>query len=250
VEVDGQRFSNVANTFRYEDRGEGSAAQLPMTDRRHDSTRPARATFDRLAAAYDRRWARYTAATTRETLARLALQSGEQLLDLGCGTGALLRELVSRGGADRLSGVDLSPAMVALARRRLPAGVRLAVADGAALPFRGGSFDVVVSNSSFHFWPLPGRVVSEMRRVLAATGRLVITDWCGDFLACRIYDRVLRLLDPAHQEVLTAAACREVLGASDLVDVRVERYRSIWPWGLMTATARAASSVAVEYSGR
>jgi ubiquinone/menaquinone biosynthesis C-methylase UbiE len=208
-----------------------------MTDFQSDSTRPARAAFDRLAAAYDRRWARYTAATTRETLVRLALQPGERLLDLGCGTGALLRELAVRGAPDRLSGVDLSPAMVALARARLPAAVRLAVADAAALPFPAGSFDVVVSSSSFHFWPRPDRVLGELRRILAADGRLAITDWCGDFLACRLYDRVLRLLDPAHQEVLTAGACGELLSASGMVDVRVERYRASWPWGMMTATA-------------
>ena len=207
------------------------------------STRPARAAFDRLAATYDRRWAHYTAVTTRETLARLALRPGERLLDVGCGTGALLRELAARGAPARLSGIDLSPAMVALARARLPAAVRLAVADAATLPFPAASFDVVVSSSSFHFWPRPQRVLAEVRRVLAASGRLTITDWCGDFLACRVYDRVLRRLDPAHQGVPTAAACRELLVAGGLVDVRVERYRAAWPWGMMTATARAAAAV-------
>lgn len=213
-----------------------------MTDSRNDSTRLARATFDRLAAAYDRRWARYIAATTREALDRLALAPGERLLDLGCGTGALLRELAIRGAPDRLCGVDLSPAMIARARSHLPAAVRLAVADGAALPFPAGSFDVVVSNSSFHFWPQPHRVLGELERVLAAGGRLAITDWCGDFLACRLYDWALRLLDPAHQEVLTAAACTGLLRAGGLLDVRVERYRAAWPWGMMTATARVAAT--------
>ncbi|HEY6324555.1 MAG TPA: methyltransferase domain-containing protein [Thermoanaerobaculia bacterium] len=212
-----------------------------MRELRSGSTRPARAAFDRLAPAYDRRWARYTAATIRETLARLSLQPGERLLDLGCGTGALLQALAVRGAPSRLSGVDLSPAMVALARARLPVAVRLAVADGAALPFPAGSFDVVVSSSSFHFWPRPDRVLGELGRVLAAGGRLAITDWCGDFLACRLYDRVLRLLDPAHQEVLTLAACGELLRMSGLVDVCVERYRAAWPWGMMTATAHTSA---------
>jgi SAM-dependent methyltransferase len=212
-----------------------------MKESRSDSTRPARAAFDRLAAAYDRRWARYTATTTRETLARLAVAPGERLLDVGCGTGALLGALAGRGAPDKLNGVDLSPAMVARARGRLPAAVRLAVADAADLPFPAGSFDVVVSSSSFHFWPRPERVLGELGRILAPGGRLAITDWCGDFLACRLYDRLLRLLDPAHQAVLTAAACGALLGAGGLVDVRVERYRGSWPWGLMTATARRPS---------
>jgi ubiquinone/menaquinone biosynthesis C-methylase UbiE len=215
-----------------------------MTDHPSDSTRPARATFDRLAAVYDRRWARYTAATTREALARLVVHPGERLLDLGCGTGVLLRELVGRGMPLRLCGVDLSPAMVAVARAGLPAAVRLGVADAAALPFPAGCFDVVLSTSSFHFWPRPHRVLSEVRRVLAPGGRLAITDWCGDYLACRLYDRILRLLDPAHQEVLTASTCAELLGGSGLVDVRVERYRPTWLWGMMTAMARNAQTPA------
>ncbi len=166
------------------------------------------------------------------------MHPGERLLDLGCGTGVLLRELVGRGMSLRLCGVDLSPAMVAVARAGLPAAVGLGVADAAALPFPAGCFDVVLSTSSFHFWPQPHRVLSEVRRILAPGGRLAITDWCADYLACRLYDRVLRLLDPAHQEVLTAATCGELLGASGLVDVRVERYRPTWPWGMMTAMAR------------
>jgi ubiquinone/menaquinone biosynthesis C-methylase UbiE len=224
------------------------ASRKPMTDHQSDSTSPVRATFDRLAAAYDRRWARYTAVTTREILARLAIQPGERMLDLGCGTGALLWQLAVRG-RDRLTGVDLSPSMVALARARLPAAVRLAVADAGALPFPAGSFDVVVSNSSFHFWPQPHRALGELRRVLGEGGHLAITDWCGDYLACRLYDRVLRLLDPAHQQVFTAVACRGLLSASGLVDVRVERYRAIWPWGMMTATARTPACRPLAMSG-
>jgi hypothetical protein len=75
--------------------------------------------------------------------------------------------------------------------------------------------------------------------VLRSGGRLVITDWCDDFLACRLCDRVLRLLDPAHQRTYGRAECGGFLETMGFLDVRVERYRSTWPWGMMTATARA-----------
>jgi ubiquinone/menaquinone biosynthesis C-methylase UbiE len=211
-----------------------------MTEVAPESTKRVRLTYDRLAPAYNRRWARYIAATTRETLARLSLRPCDRLLDLGCGTGALLRELGKRLPPAQLTGVDLSAAMVGVARASLPTAVQLAVADAAALPFQRGTFDVVVSNSSFHFWSQPDRALGELRRILRAGGRLVITDWCGDYLACRLFDSVLGLFDPAHRRVYRTAECGGFLRASGLVDVSVERYRATWVWGMMTANARTS----------
>jgi ubiquinone/menaquinone biosynthesis C-methylase UbiE len=196
-----------------------------------------RQTYDRLAAVYDRRWARYIRATTRATLARLSLRSGERLLDLGCGTGALLRELVPTRA--ELSGLDLSFAMLASARASLPAAVLLAVGEAGSLPWPAGSFDVVVSISSLHYWEHPELALREVRRILKPGGRLVITDWCADFVACRICEWIVRRFDRAHQRIHGKAHCRQLLAAAGLVDVGVESYSAPWPWGMMTATARA-----------
>jgi ubiquinone/menaquinone biosynthesis C-methylase UbiE len=201
-----------------------------------------RQTYDRLAPVYDRRWSRYIVASTRETLARLALGPGDRLLDLGCGTGALLRELVSHVEPTRLCGVDLSPAMLAQARASLPATVRLVAGDAARLPLAAGAFDVIVSSSSFHLWAQPERALEELRRVLRPGGRLVLTDWCGDYLACQLYDWTLRLIDPAHRRTYTRAECGGLLGGTGFAEVRTEKYRLTWLWGMMTATARARSS--------
>ncbi|HZF09560.1 MAG TPA: methyltransferase domain-containing protein [Thermoanaerobaculia bacterium] len=209
---------------------------------RNSANAPVRQTYDRLAAVYDRRWARYIRATTRATLARLALRPGEQLLDLGCGTGALLRELVLESAAPRLCGVDLSLAMLACARASLPPAVPLALGDVGALPYPSGSFDVVVSISSFHYWPHPEEALQEIRRVLRPGGRLVITDWCADFLACRICEWIVRRFDHAHQRIYGKARCRQLLEAAGLAEVAVESYSAPWPWGMMTATARVAAT--------
>ncbi|MGH7528081.1 MAG: class I SAM-dependent methyltransferase, partial [Gemmatimonadales bacterium] len=64
----------------------------------------------------------------------------------------MLARLADALPASVLAGVDLSPAMLAEARRRLPRRVMLAAADAERLPFAGGSFDAVVSSSSFHYW--------------------------------------------------------------------------------------------------
>jgi hypothetical protein len=77
-----------------------------------------------------------------------------------------------------------------------------------------------------------------MWRVLRPGGALVVTDWCDDYLACCIYDRLLRLFSAAHHRIYGAAECGEVFAGAGFEAVSVERYKIDWLWGLMTATAR------------
>jgi ubiquinone/menaquinone biosynthesis C-methylase UbiE len=198
-----------------------------------------RAEYDALASVYDRRWGRYIEASTAATLRRIPLDAGHRLLDIGCGTGLLLGRLVGRAPFRELTGVDLSPGMVAQARTRLPASVRLLVGDAETLPFPRDSFDVIVSVSSFHYWPSPACGLEELRRVLRPGGHLILTDWCDDYLACRICDRVLRLVNPSHSRIYGGAECGALLSGARYQATSLERYRISWLWGLMTATARA-----------
>jgi len=75
--------------------------------------------------------------------------------------------------------------------------------------------------------------------VLRPGGHLILTDWCDDYLACRICDRVLRLLNPSQARIYGRAECGALLSAAGLEITSLERYRISWLWGLMTATARA-----------
>jgi ubiquinone/menaquinone biosynthesis C-methylase UbiE len=135
-------------------------------------------------------------------------------------------------------GVDLSLVMLAQARRRLPSCVLLVAADAEALPFASGSFDSVVSSSSFHYWPAPADGLRELHRVMRPGGRVVITDWCDDYLACHLCDRILRWIDPTHYRIYGGEECRALLTSADYEVLGLERYRISWIWGLMTATAR------------
>jgi SAM-dependent methyltransferase len=78
--------------------------------------------YTRLAADYDTRWSFYIEATTRETIARLALRPTDRLVDIGCGTGVLLDQLARSHPPAQLIGVDAVPEMLAIARR-LPEAV-------------------------------------------------------------------------------------------------------------------------------
>jgi len=104
-----------------------------------------------------------------------AIMAGEDVLDIGCGTGAALRlaEAQSRG---RLVGVDPFARMIGHAKAATPAGsaIEYFVAAGEALPFEDESFDVVTMINVVHHLADAEKGLSEAARVLRRTGRLLI----------------------------------------------------------------------------
>lgn len=115
-------------------------------------------------------------------MTRYARAHGDRLrlLDIGCGTGRTLHQISLAHPAMQLHGVDLSPAYIRAARRRLDAvpELTLAVENGEALPWADATFDIVTSTYMFHELPRNARrnVVREMRRVAKPGGLLVIED--------------------------------------------------------------------------
>lgn len=198
--------------------------------------------YARLASIYDRRWHLYLQATLQQTLQRLDLQPAERLLDVGCGTGVLLEAVCEAFPSVACAGVDLSAEMLGQARRKLGPRAALFAARAESLPFCSSSFDVVVSCNSFHYWQRPARGLAEIARVLRPAGRLVMTDWCGDYLACRLFDSLLRITTRTHSKIYRRRECKHLLEQIGFGCVYVERYRINWLWGLMTvkATPQAA----------
>ena len=113
------------------------------------------------------------------TRARKAASGPQRVLDVGCGTGRTLYQMGLASPEDRYFGVDLSPFYVEKARELLHGrGVSLLVDNAEHLPLRDASFDAITSVYLFHELPLRARrnVLSEMRRVIAPGGTLVIED--------------------------------------------------------------------------
>jgi ubiquinone/menaquinone biosynthesis C-methylase UbiE len=200
--------------------------------------------YARLAPRYDRRWSSYIQAGVRETLRRLDTRPADRVLDVGCGTGAMLAALAGSAHRVRLAGIDPSPEMLAVAQGKLPPAVELRVAWAEEIPYGDATFDAVVCCSVFHYLRKPMAALGEMGRVLAPGGRLVITDWCDDYLACRICDYWLRLFSSAYYRAYGEHECGALLEATGIGPVRTDRYKISWLWGLMTAVVekRAARS--------
>jgi ubiquinone/menaquinone biosynthesis C-methylase UbiE len=197
--------------------------------------------YARVAKDYDKKWSFYVEATTRETMARVSVGSTDRVLDIGCGTGELLSRLAAKYPNARLSGLDPVPEMLEVARDKLSDRVDLRVGWANELPWPDNCFDLVVSCNMFHYITHPVAAVREMERVLRPGGRIVITDWCDDYVACRLCNLYLRLMSKAHYKTYRESECASLLKQAGHSQPRIERYKISWLWGLMTATAAKQS---------
>jgi ubiquinone/menaquinone biosynthesis C-methylase UbiE len=126
--------------------------------------------------------------------APLKLRAGSRVLDVGCGTGDLLRIMAPLVAPGSAVGVDLSAALIACARQRTAPGianVSFQVGDACELPFADAAFDRVAANQVLLHLADPWRAVAEMRRVLGPGGLLSIEEWDWDSMCLAVTDKEL-----------------------------------------------------------
>ena len=110
-------------------------------------------------------------------VAAAKLGAGMRVIDVACGTGVLAIEAAEVVGATgAVTGVDLNPGMLAVARRKAP-GIGWTEARAEALPFSNGSFDAALSQFGLMFFADREAAIHEMCRVLRPGGALAIAVW-------------------------------------------------------------------------
>jgi SAM-dependent methyltransferase len=106
-----------------------------------------------------------------------AIEAGQRVLDVACGTGVLAREAAGRVGADgSVVGLDINAGMLAVARHKAP-HIEWRQGPAEALPFEDDGFDAVVSQFALMFFQDRQAAVAEMMRVLRPGGRLAVAVW-------------------------------------------------------------------------
>lgn len=113
-------------------------------------------------------------------LEELRSESFEDVLDVGCGTGAVLELLHGEYPEKHLTGLDLTPGMIEAACAKWLENVCFVVGDAEALPFESQSFGAVLCSNSFHHYPHPEKFFSEAARVLRPGGRLILRDYTSN----------------------------------------------------------------------
>lgn len=168
-----------------------------------DSGTPGARTFQVSGETYDRFMGRYSAPLAVAFCDALEIEAGQDVLDVGCGPGALTAELVRRLGAEHVTAVDPSESFVEACRERHP-GVDVRLGRAEELPYEDGRFDAALAQLVLHFVSDPEAAAGEMRRVVRPGGLVAASVWdIGDGM------RMLRVFWDAARAVQPSAPAEE-----------------------------------------
>jgi len=155
--------------------------------------------FNRRSATYESSWEQWLFfdRLQRAVLGLVESEANpESILDVGCGTGRLLRKAGERWPNARLIGVDPAEGMIEKARLLMP-NATFYVSMAESLPLPDGSVDLAFSTASFHHWRDNVQGVREVRRVLRPGGRFFLADIWPPLGLSKIF-RHFRANDPAR----------------------------------------------------
>lgn len=125
-----------------------------------------------------------------DILAELEKESFTNLLDAGCGTGAVISLLSKKYPNKHYTGIDLSPKMIEVAAAKGTKNTDFICGDCENLPFDSNSFDAITCSMSFHHYPHPLDFFCSCERVLRPGGRLIIRDMTASPFLLKIINNI------------------------------------------------------------
>ena len=166
--------------------------------------------FEVAGSDYDRFMGRYSRLLAPQLADFAGVESGQRVIDVGSGPGALTVELVARLGPDAVVAADPSAPFIAALRERLP-GVEAVQAPAETLPFADDAFDVALAQLVVHFMKDPVAGVREMARVTRPGGVVAANVWdlAGDRTPLSVLWRAVRDLDPSVRDESGLPGARE-----------------------------------------
>ena len=125
-----------------------------------------------------------------DILAELKKEEFMDVLDAGCGTGAVIALLAEKYPEKHYTGIDLSPKMIEVASAKKTENAVFVCGDCENLPFKDNSFDAITCSMSFHHYPHPVDFFRSCERVLRPGGRLIIRDMTAGSIMLKLINAV------------------------------------------------------------
>ena len=141
--------------------------------------------LDILADYYDRFTFTEKSKFRRNQIELMDIRKGENVLEVGCGTGALsILSKIAVGESGEVEGIDIAPKMISNAQqkaRKANLNINFKIASVNELPYPDNYFDLVISSLMFHHLPVAVKKegLEEIYRVLKEEGRLFLCDLCS-----------------------------------------------------------------------
>jgi SAM-dependent methyltransferase len=183
------------------------------------------------ADAYDRFMGRFSVPLAPAFADFAGVAPGQRAIDVGCGTGALTAQLVSRLGADQVAAVEPSSSFFASMHERFP-DVDVRQASAEHIPFDDVEFDIAVAQLVVHFMSDPVAGLHEMARVTRAGGTVAACVWDheGGTGPLAAFWSAVHDLDPDARDERDLAGAREghlaelmrEAGLGDIADGSIE----------------------------
>jgi SAM-dependent methyltransferase len=209
--------------------------------------------FTRQAETFSASGAITDAALTQCFVDALGDAAKGSVLDVACGPG-ILSAAIARSARD-VTAFDLTPAMLKKAPRRSPeagaGNVAFREGNAAELPFADAAFDAVVTRLSVHHFDRPGRVMSEVFRVIRPGGRFVVADViCSEVPAESELQNAIEILrDPSHVRMLPGSGLTALVKEAGFAIEQLtswDKPREFEEWmGIVNDAARVAPLRAV-----
>ena len=198
----------------------------------HKRERESISQFDEWAPGYDHSvWSRYFNSGYKAALDCVASHIGSHsnILDIGCGTGALELLLSERVTHGAIVAMDISPQMILEARKKSRAHIKNAVfvtSTANSLPLQSDSFDAVFVLNALHHFPDHEGFFQEASRVMKRSGRLVILDLIVDSFVRRAWTEAITLTCAERDVEFHSRQGIRDLGSK--AHLRVEAQRTFW----------------------
>ena len=175
-------------------------------------------------------------------LSQIEIPADADVLEIGCGGGRNIKNLLACAPQSSVTGVDYSPESVAKSKRINQKAIRggrakVKQANVSALPFADASFDLATAFETIYFWPDPHRDFAEVRRALKSGGLFLI---CNEIARPQDAERWISMLD---MKVYTADELSGILQDTGFIDISCHEHPN-GKW--LCVTARKAENTGKE----